>query len=383
MSTSYDVKLDESDAEWLGRGFANILHLAIYLSYKRARKGKRKTYDEHEFEVRAYENIKKLLDYIENRIYRPGRSTAHIVVNPVIREIFAALFRDRVVHHLIYLTVYDWWDKHFIYDSYSCREGKGTLLGIMRLDYFIRKASQNYAKKVYVFKGDLQGFFMSLPRKELYREAMKGLYKQFKGNTSCPEYKLIAFLWYQIIMDDPVHGARRKGNLKLWKRVPRSKSLFCQRLGYGIVIGNLTSQLLSNIYLNQLDRFIVYELGYKYYGRYVDDFYIVIPEEQLPQFKKDIVAIEEFLKSKKLKLHPRKRILQESSKGVEFLGARVYHNRIVIGERLRKNIPKAFREVAAGVRDVDTVASYLGHVKHFNSYKMMKAEFEKVGWRFS
>lgn len=383
MNTSYTIKLDAGDREWLNEDFRHKLQLAAYLAYRRARRGKRGTYDEHEFELRAFENLKNLVDSIDERMYEPGRSAAHIVVRPVIREIFAALFRDRVVHHLVYLTVYDWWDRHFIYDSYSCREGKGTLMGIMRLDYFIRKASHNYARKVYVFKGDLQGYFMSLPRSELYERAIWGLDLQFKNNKDCPEYKLMKFLWHQIIYDDPVVGAKRKGNLDLWKKLPQSKSLFCQEKGKGIVIGNLTSQLLSNIYLDQLDQYVTKELGYKYYGRYVDDFFIVVTEEQLPQFRKDIRAIDAFLRIKKLKLHPKKRYLQESSKGVAFLGVVIYHNRIVPGKRLKKNIREAFQEVSMNLRDVETVASYMGHVKYYNSYKMMKEEFERVGWDFN
>ena len=223
---------------------------------------------------------------------------------------------------------------------------------------------------------------MSLPREELFQRAIWGLDQQFKGHKNTPEYRLIKYLWHQIIFDNPIDGVKRKGKLDLWEKLPKSKSLFCQKPGRGIVIGNLTSQLLSNIYLDQLDQYVTKNLGYKYYGRYVDDFYIVVTEEQLPQLKKDIHAIEVFLMTKKLTLHPQKRYLQESSKGVAFLGAVIYPNRIVAGKRLVKNIRKAFAEISRGEKDTSTAVSYLGHVKHFNSYKMMKREFEAVGWVF-
>jgi retron-type reverse transcriptase len=376
------IELKVGDKEWL-RKFENRLLFALYVAYLEARKGgKRGTKDEHQFELNADENLIKLRDDILAKTYRPSRSTAHIIHNPVIREIFAATFRDRVVHHLIFDTVYDWWDKRFIYDSYSCRVGKGTLLGVQRLDYHIRAVSDNYKKEVYVLKMDIQGYFMSLPRRELYERAMWGLDRQFIGRQDSKEYELIKFLWYQTIMDDPIHGVRKRGSLKGWTELPDSKSLFKQEPGKGIVIGNLTSQLLSNVYLDMLDRFIVYDLGYKYYGRYVDDFYIVVDEAGVAQLKKDIKAIEMFLAAKKLTLHPRKRSLRKSSQGVPFLGAVVYNNHIVMGERLKRNIRVACREVVMGIRDERTVVSYMGHTKYMASAVMLEKLFAEVGWEY-
>lgn len=283
-----EIVLDKEDKEWAG-SFENRLQLALFTAYLEARKGgKRATRDEQLFELNADENLKLLRKDILNKTYRPSRSTAHIIYNPVIREIFAATFRDRVVHHLIFDTVYEWWDKRMIEDAYSCRVGKGTLYGIKRLDHHIRSVSHNYAKETYVVKLDIQGYFMSLPRRELYARAIWGLNRQFEGREKSREYEMMKFLWQTTIFDDPIHGVRRKGDLAGWDKLPASKSLFGQPAGKGIVIGNLTSQLLSNIYLDQLDRFIVYELGYKHYGRYVDDFYIVVSAEQLARIKKKI-----------------------------------------------------------------------------------------------
>ena len=376
------IEFGVGDKEWL-RKFENRLLFALYVAYLEARKGgKRGTKDEHRFELNADENLIKLRDDILAKTYRPSRSTAHIIHNPVIREIFAATFRDRVVHHLIFDTVYDWWDKRFIYDSYSCRVGKGTLMGIQRLDYHIRAASENYKKEVYVLKMDIQGYFMSLPRRDLYERAMWGLDRQFVGRRDTKEYELLKFLWYQTIMDDAIHGVRKRGSLKGWTELPDSKSLFKQEPGKGIVIGNLTSQLLSNVYLDMLDRFIVYDLGYKHYGRYVDDFYIVVDETQVAQLKKDIKAIEMFLATKKLTLHPRKRSLRKSAQGVPFLGAVVYNNHIVMGDRLKKNIRIACREVMMGIRDERTVISYMGHTKYMDSAVMLEKLFAEVGWEY-
>lgn len=365
------------------RTFESQLELTLYLSYLEARKGgKRRTHDEHIFEINLFANLKNLSNDILNKTYYPLCSTAHIITKPVIREIFAAPFRDRIVHHLLFGSVYDWWDNHFIYDSYSCRINKGVLFGIRRLDYHIRSVSENYKKPAYVLKLDIRGYFMSLPRQELYRRAVWGLDQQFQNRKNTREYDILKFLWQRTIMDDPVNGAKKKGDLNLWQDLPPSKSLFTQPPGKGIVIGNLTSQLLSNIYLDQLDRFITLDLDYHHYGRYVDDFFIVVNDFELPQLKKDIRAIEEYLKLIGLTLHPRKRLLKDSKYGIPFLGATVYHNHIVPGRRLIKNAKQAMREVVSGNRTTDSVPSYLGHFKYFNSYDTIRQIFSEAGWDY-
>lgn len=376
-------ELDNDDCIWL-RWQENQLGLLLYISYLEARKGgKRKTHDEHIFELNAFENLARLEQNLLDKTYKPSRSAAHIVHNPVIREIFAAPFRDRIVHHLLFNAVYEWWDNHFIYDSYSCRVNKGVLFGIKRLEHHIRSVAQNSKEPVYVLKLDIQGYFMSLPREKLYERAIWGLDRQFKGRTHLPLYKILKYLWHEIIFDNPVQGATKKGRLSDWDLLPHSKSLFFQPYGLGIVIGNLTSQLLSNIFLDQLDQFVTKHLGYKHYGRYVDDFYIVVSESQLPQLKKDIKVIENFLKSLSLTLHPKKRVLRKVSDGIPFLGAIVNLNHTTPGHRLIKNMERAFREVVAGQRDLDSVPSYLGHTKHLNSHNAVEAAFHQAGWDYN
>lgn len=375
--------LDSSDKNWL-RQLENQLDLLLYISYLEARKsGKRKTFDEHLFEVNVFENIENLLGSILSHQYKPSKSAAHIIFHPVIREIFAAPFRDRIIHHLIFMSVYEWWDNRFCHDSYSCRIGKGVLFGIKRLTHHIASVKHQYGRTPIVAKFDIQGFFMSMPRNRLYERAIWGLNRQFKGREHLPEYQLIKYLWREIIFDDPVNQAIRKGHLTDWDLLPKSKSLFCQPKGYGIVIGNLTSQLLSNIYLDQLDRFITQALGYKHYGRYVDDFYMVIDKSQLPQLRKDIKSIENYLKTLELTLHPKKRTIRSTHQGIDFLGARVYDGYIIPGHRLTKNMIKAFREITSGQREITSVPSYLGHAKYMNSYRTVKRAFALAGWDYN
>ena len=374
--------INDEDCDWL-RNFENRLLFELFVAYLEARRGgKRGTFDEHKFEVREFENLVNLRDSILDRSYRPSRGTAHIIHNPVIREIFAASFRDRIVHHWIYDIVCDWWDRHFIYDSYSCREGKGTKFGIDRLMRQVQACSDNYKYKVWVIKLDIQGYFMSLPRVRLYKRAIWGLDQQFRGNYG-RKYELVKFLWWQTIFDNPCKGVRKKGWPEDWADLPDTKSLFKQPPGIGIVIGNLTSQLLSNIYLDRLDRYIIYDLGWKYYGRYVDDFYILATDEEMPRALGDVVAIERFVERLGLKLHPHKRYIQLVDNGVAFLGGVVYPGRVYPGRRLIRNAGVAFSETVEGVRDVESVISYLGHMKHMSSKKILSELFDKAGWVFS
>lgn len=350
----------------------------LHTAYLDARKGKRRTADENSFEMNDIENLVRLRDEIITRKYKPSRGIAFIIRKPVIREIFAAPFRDRVVHHFLYNMVASWWDRRLIYDSYACRKEKGTLFGIRRLDRQIKQASNNYQKKTYVIKLDIQGYFMSLPRQKLYERICWGLDRQFEKGG--PVYEVCKYLWKEIIFDDPTQGIRRKGDLSDWDDLPASKSLFVQPEGRGIVIGNLSSQLISNIYLDQLDRFVKFDLGYKYYGRYVDDFFILVEEERFAQAKRDINVIESFLSELGLRLHPQKKYIQDIEKGVEFLGVVIYPRRIVPGKRIKRNFRAAAFECVAGEREIDSVVSYLGHLKWCKSATLVQNIFENVGW---
>ncbi|MBQ3318401.1 RNA-directed DNA polymerase [Candidatus Saccharibacteria bacterium] len=370
-------------------------------AYFEARKGKRTTLDEFRFEVDESKNISDLVDSILDRTYRPSSSVAFVIREPVVREIFAAPFRDRVAHHIIIRLVMDWWDRQFIYDSYSCRKGKGTLVGIERLKYRIHKMKcdpKHRGEKVFVLKLDILGYFMSLPRDKLLETALNGLKKQFPKKGF--EYKLCKFLWTEVIMNDATKGVRIRGSVEDWDDVPPTKSLFKQPKGQGIVIGNVTSQLLSNIYLNDFDHYVVGELGYQgRYGRYVDDFYIMFYESEYKKALSDLEKIREKLASKGLMLHPKKQHIYDTRKGVPFIGAVIYENHVLPGKRLKHNFieacqkagkskklrawrpkePGEYRRVDDEPYLIKRIISEIGHMSHFDSYNFIKSTLEKYG----
>lgn len=353
----------------------------LYRAYLEARKNKRHTKDVYLFEMNLRDNLLQLREDLISGRYKPSRGIAFIVKRPVVREIFAAPFRDRIVHHFLYNMSYEWWDRRLIYDSYSCRRGKGTLFGIMRLIHHIRSVSRDYTRPAYVMKLDLRGYFMSLSRDKLFDRVSWGLERQFKDKPVLCDF--LKKVWREIIYDDPTEGVLMRGSMKEWEKLPKTKSLFCQPPGKGIVIGNLSSQMLSNIMLDVLDRYITLDLKYKHYGRYVDDFFFVVTEEELPQLKRDVKKIEQFLKDElDLVLHPKKRYLQEVHKGVEFLGVVVYPGHLSPTRRFKDNFYRAAAEVAMGYKGVDSVLSYLGYSSHYDAKTLANKVFRHYGWEY-
>ena len=370
-------------------GFDKWLLLALTKAFTAARKGKLGTYDEHSFELHWMQNLVYLRDSILERTYEPSASVAFVIFDPMVREIFAAPFRDRIVHHFLYEMQAGWWDRRFIKNSYSCREGKGTLYGIKQAQRMMWRVTQNGTKKAYIVKLDIKGYFMHLQRQKLYDRVKWGLDRQFADVMSNEYgrklYYLCDFLWQQVLFDDPIKKTWRRGPLANWNAniLPPEKSLYCQPPEQGIVIGNLTSQLVSNIFLDLLDRFVTVELGYKWYGRYVDDFFIMVPKEDLARLKGDVVKIEVFLREKLgLVLHPKKRYCQSVYKGMSFLGARIYPCCLYPSDRLQKNFLVAAYDVTHGFREIESIVSYLGLMKHLNSQDFNFRVFEKVGWRY-
>lgn len=363
-------------------GFSDFLLRELYKAYYDARKGgKRRTIDEHCFEMNEMENLVRLRDSIIRRKYYPHRGVAFIVDKPVTREIFAAPFVDRVIHHFIYNHSAPWWDTRFLPCCYACRKGMGTLYGIKHLQHQMRRASQGGKVPAVVVKRDLRGYFMSLDHKKLYERVCWGLDHQFLERG--PLYNTLKFLWGRIIFDNPKKGVKRRGSLQDWDRLPPDKSLFCQPKGRGIVIGNLTSQLLSNIFLSQLDHYIVRELGYKNYGRYVDDFFIVVPQTELGALLKDMEEINLFLDRLGLVLHPNKCKNIPVENGVDFLGARVFIDHIEIGKRLRHNCARTIRRIAStGKGKLESLTSYSGHTAYLDSHRFMAKAFRDVGWDY-
>ena len=368
-------------------GLRGWLIKALASSFREARKNKLKTFNEHRYDTNWFENIIHLADAVLERYYQPSSSISFVVYEPMIREIFAAPFVDRVIHHFLYQMQAGWWYRRLIPDAYSCRIGKGTLYAVQRVQRMMQLASHNFTEEAFVMKIDISGYFMSLPREKLLARVKWGLDHQFArymNNSAGRElYKLCYFLWHQILLDDPVSKSHRRGTEYDWKVLPPEKSLYTRPPGRGIVIGNLTSQLVSNIYLDQLDRFMKFDLGYDYYGRYVDDIIRIVNVRDYERAKADNKVIENYLKDElELTMHPKKRYCQSIYKGVPFLGARIYPHCLYPSNRIQAKFKRALAKFSTGEIKDETLASYLGFLEHLDADKYVKYMFEKYGYDF-
>lgn len=350
----------------------------VFQAYFDCRKNKRNTANALAFEVDYENKLVQLCEDINNGTYKIGRSIAFIVDKPVKREIFAADFRDRVLHHLVIGKLNHLFEKQFIFDSYSCRVGKGTHFGIGRIDRFIRQCSANYTKDCYILKLDLHGFFMSINKPILFTKLVKFINEKYQATDK----DLLIKLCKKVIFNDPTKNCIIKGNKSEWNALPPNKSLFYSKPNCGLPIGNLTSQVFANFYMDSFDHFVKHDLKIRYYGRYVDDFVIV--HEDKEYLKKVILRLSEYLQTElQVTIHPKKIYLQHYSKGVKFLGAVILPNRIYIANRTKGNFYNAIENQNQIAQDhkptkedkadfLSSMNSYLGIMKHYKSYNLRK-----------
>lgn len=357
----------------------------LFRAYFDARRNKRNTINQLRFELHFESEIMSLCDEILSRNYVIRPSISFIVDKPVKREIFAADFRDRVIHHLIYNYINPYFDSIFIEDSYSCRKNKGTLYGVNRVTDFIKECSNNYTSDCYILKLDIEGYFMNINRLLLAKIINRLLGEYFESEeTIAFDKSLLLYLVECILSDDPTKNCIIKGFRSDWQGLPASKSLFNKEENHGLPIGNLTSQLFSNIYLHDFDCFVKNDLQIKYYGRYVDDFVIVHRD---CQYLKDLLPkLSTFLSGTLgLTLHPKKIYLQHYSKGVNFLGAVIKPHRNYIANRSKRNFKNCIatceRKLSNNEEVPDTrslhnvrnsINSYLGIMQHYRTYNIRK-----------
>ena len=347
----------------------------LFQAYYDARKNKRNTSSQLRFELHLEENLVSLYRDLVSRKYSIGTSICFNINDSVQREVFAADFRDRIVHHFLYSRLSPIFEKKFIYDSYSCRVGKGSLFGVRRLQHHIRSCSQNYSRDCYILKLDLSGYFMNIDRSILFSIIERSL------PCDMPQRAFILWLTKEIVMCEPIVNCRIKGSLSDWDGLPQEKSLFYAGDGKGMPIGNLTSQLFSNIYLNGFDNWVKRGLKLKHYGRYVDDFYII--DSSLQRLLGLIPILSDFLKEQLgLTLHPRKLYLQHYRKGVRFLGCVVLPYRTVPASRMKRRMSAVFADSNLGILSPNVIRaklnSYLGLMRHMSSQNFVRKQIGKV-----
>lgn len=299
-------------------------------------KGKRRKLDVQEFSLRLMDNILTLHYELVNGLYRHGGYHAFNISDPKPRNIHKATVRDRLVHHAIHRVLYPEFDKVFTADSYSCRLDKGAHAATKRFRRFGSIVSKNSTRTCWILKGDIRKFFANI------------------------DHEILLKILGKYIADSRT--------MDLLGKVIGSFS--STRPGVGLPLGNLTSQLLVNIYMNEFDQFIKQTLKIKYYIRYADDF--VILSEQRNQLEEIIPVVDTFLREKLcLTLHPNKVSIQTLASGADFLGWIQFSDHRVLRTTTKQRMLK--RIATHGTPE--TLASYEALTRHGNTHKLRERIF--------
>ncbi len=312
----------------------------LYDAYLKARKNKRYRAETLKFTMDLEENLINIQNELIWKTYKPLPARQFYVSEPKRRLISAPAFYDRVVHHALCNIIEPIFDRTFIYHSFACRNGKGTHAAVDTLIKFLRQATAEHGR-VYCLKGDISHFFPSIDHDVLY-----GIIER--------KIKDPDVLWLiKGIIDS------NEGNV-------------------GIGIGALTSQLFANIYLNELDHFVKERLQVHWYVRYMDDFLLLgADKEEMHRLR---LEIEQFLWDKlRLKTNGKTQVFP-FNRGITFLGYRMWPtHRLLKGQskrRIKKKLrlyQKLYREGKVNLDEIRaSVMSWLGHLKHCNSYNLKK-----------
>lgn len=322
-------------------------------AYLDCRRRKRRTPKQLQFEMLLEDNLARLMDEVNEERYKIGASRAFTIMVPKPREIWAAQFRDRIVHHLLYNEMGAYFERRLIEDTYSCIPARGSLAAMKRAQKFMRKVSENFARPGFFLQADIRNFFVSINRGLLWE-----IVREHSGEAS-----LGARLARQVILHDPTSNAIVKPGSEFGK-IPPHKSLWKAKPGHGLPIGNLTSQFLSNVYLNGFDQFVKHTLKVRFYLRYVDD--VVFFSQDRDQLWQWLEECDNWLKKwRGLMFHPDKSLVAPVSQGLNFVGWiilpwRVYpRRRTVAAAKERRDNPAS-------------LTSYMGIFKHCNAYNLIQ-----------
>lgn len=353
----------------------------ILEAYFHCRKNKRRSDAALAFEVDYETNCYDLWKEIVERKYIPGASVAFVINKPVKREIFAANFRDRIVHHYIGMRLEPLFEKEFIEETTNCRKGKGTSCGINLLHDSIRRVSKNYTSDCWILKLDIKSFFMNINKNLLWKRLKCFVIERYQG-----EYiDTLLYLMEVTLMNDPTYNCRYRSPKSAWKDIPKHKSLFFSPEGFGLAPGNLTSQIKANFYLNLFDHWM--KKYFPEYGRYVDDFYIVSSDRDALVRAKP--HIRNYLSKIGLTLHPDKIYLQHYTKGVKYIGSVLKGNRKYVSNRTVGNFYSAIHRynllsekkgyVESHADDFAcSINSYLGLLRQYASYGIRRKAVKRI-----
>ncbi|MBM3206677.1 MAG: hypothetical protein FJZ43_03595 [Candidatus Staskawiczbacteria bacterium] len=318
----------------LVHSYEDIISLEnLLLAWKEFVKGKRKKKDVQTFKFNLMGNILSLHQDLINGTYCHGNYHEFRIADPKPRIIHKATVRDRLLHHAIYRILYPFFDRTFSADSYSCRVNKGTHRAINQFRAYAYAASKNDTQTCWILKCDIKKFFHSIDQQILI-----GILQEYISD------RRIINLLTEVI-----------------------QSFNSGELDKGLPLGNLTSQLFCNIYMNQFDQFVKHQLKAKYYIRYADDF--VILSENKHELEDAVPKIKSFLfEGLQLILHPNKISIKTLLSGVDFLGWVHFFDHRVLRAVTKRRILKKVQNNSSQ----QSLNSYLGMLSHGNANKIKR-----------
>lgn len=301
------------------------------------RNGKRNKSDVRAFELHLEDNIFRLHEALRDQRYSHSRYSQFQITDPKLRVISKACIADRLLHKAIYRVLYPKWDTTFIYDSYSCRNEKGTHKAFSRLCQMTRSISKNYTQPCFALKCDIRKFFDSI------------------------DHDILIGLLHERVAD--------KKLLSLLEHIIRS---FEHSSGKGMPLGNLTSQLFANIYMDPLDKFVKHRLKAKYYLRYADDF--IFLSDDSSKLMGYLVEVNQFLKTRlKLTLHPDKISLRKLNWGIDYVGYVALPHYSIPRRKTIQRMTRRIARMSVENKEIELakiMPSYLGYLRHVDSHRI-------------
>ncbi len=333
----------------------------LFSAFIKAAKGKKwKPYVDY-FKVNLEKELLLLQEELKQKSYQPGEYHNFFINEPKRRLISAAPFRDRVVHHAICNIIEPVYDKIFIYDSYACRKGKGQHRAADRFTHFCRKNK-------YVLKCDIQKYFPSIDHDIL----LSIIKRKIKDKD---------VIWLMQTLLESGKDIQQQEYVVQW--FPNDNLLTPTERERGLPIGNLTSQFLANVYLNELDYLVKFNLRCKYYIRYMDDFIVLSnSKSHLWDVRKEIIGL---LNNLRLRLHPKKNKVFPVAQGTDFMGYRIFpsyrrlrKSNIKLFIRRMKKFQQGYKEGAIDLATINqSVQSWIGHAGHANTWHLREKLFNR------
>ena len=335
------------------RTTSEITVAAVFEAYYDCRRRKRHTASARAFELDLESNLMSLFEELRDGAWTPAPASVFVVRRPKPREVWAAAFRDRIVHHLVHRAIGPLFEPAFIHDSCACIKGRGTLYAADRLERHLRSATENWSKPAFYLKADIANFFGSIRQDRLFEM----LARRVQDDTMLD-------LCRKLVFQDVRRDAIVRSPAAELALVPARKSLFHAAPGVGLPIGNLSSQFFANVYLDGVDQMIKRSLGMRHYVRYVDDMALIHREPRALLEAADAIRAE--MARIGLALAESKTFVAPVERGIDFVGH-------VIRPFRRSGRPKTHRSALRRLESAPRADfaircnSYLGLARHAGS----------------